>query len=268
MNNMQDLTPKLNYIASLFNPINPSKNGPYSDGWFVNGVKTNDFDDFKPVQALDNGMWYTYGYRSTSGDSANPPCSENPWPEGAICLPDVPGSVWPAQGAWKDRCYKDGLIDTTFTSTCPLHPLDALGTDCYLYTNGVPRIGPCELKNGPYSDGWFVDGVADWEQSPPILHQAIDNGLWYTYGFATVNPNPVTQSPCDFYQSTGAEVIGHFDQEAGYLAQGAWSTGFYVNGVKSTTFNSVCPLFMYDDNNCYTFVNGNPVLATCQIAPQ
>jgi hypothetical protein len=122
-------------------------------------------------------------------------------------------------------------------------------------------------KNGPYSDGWFVDGVADWEQSPPILHQAIDNGLWYTYGFATANPNPVTQSPCDFYRSNGAEVIGHFNQQAGYLGQGAWSTGFYVDGVKSTTFNCACPLFMYDDNNCYTFVNGNPVLATCQIAP-
>jgi hypothetical protein len=119
-------------------------------------------------------------------------------------------------------------------------------------------------KNGPYSDGWFVDGIADWEQSPPNPHQAIDNGLWYTYGFESFDGNPVTQLPCTFESSRGTDIVHRPDQQIGFLAQGAWSTGYYLNGVKSTTYNSQCALFMYDDNTCYTFANGNPVASTCQ----
>lgn len=128
--------------------------------------------------------------------------------------------------------------------------------------------GPVFVKNGPYSDGWFVDGVADWEQAPTAVHQALDNGLWYTYGYETYYPNPVTEAPCDFSRASGAEVIGHFNRQPGYLAQGAWSTGFYIDGVKSETYNSQCALFLYDDNTCCTFVNGNAVASTCQSAPE
>jgi hypothetical protein len=123
-------------------------------------------------------------------------------------------------------------------------------------------------KNGPYSDGYYVNGIADWEQSLPHPWQAIDNGLWYTYGIESFNGNAVTQLPCNFEAARGVNIVHRPDRQAGYLAQGAWSSGFYVDGVKSTTFNSQCAIFMYDDNTCYKFVNGNPVASTCQIRPQ
>jgi predicted nucleic acid-binding Zn-ribbon protein len=92
-------------------------------------------------------------------------------------------------------------------------------------------------KNGPYSDGYFKDGVLDTNYTKRTPQKATDDGKWYSY------------------ESGVAEQAHYYAHSADY------SNGAFWNGELNTSGNNPTPTQAWDDNKWYTYESGSAILA-------
>lgn len=252
--------------------------GPYSNGYYNNdGTKSDTYNSATPVDTID-GEWYTYavgvpslgngGY--SNGYFVNGVATHNPTPYPAqdsmsYYFVFLDGTSSLANGSYTNGfyAYNGGLIPTPNGT-----PLEAIDNPGYYYVDGV-------TVSGAYSNGYYNnDGTKSTTYSSNNTPQQAQDGGWYIY----TNGNP--SSAANGVYSFGYFVNGTFTNNAtpneaidnpsyyyvyldnaASLADGAYSNGHYVAGVKSTTsYNTATPVDTID-GNWYTYIDGVPTLA-------
>jgi chromosome segregation ATPase len=92
-------------------------------------------------------------------------------------------------------------------------------------------------KNGPYSDGYYKDGVLDKNYTKRTPQQAIDDGKWYSY-------------------DSGVAEQAHYEAH-----NTDYSNGCFWLGERNTAGYVYIPVQAWDDNKWYTYAAGMPTLA-------
>jgi hypothetical protein len=89
-------------------------------------------------------------------------------------------------------------------------------------------------KSGPYSDGYYTNGVIDQYGHQPIPVQAIDNNFYYTYSLGTAQ-----------------------------IANGNYSNGYFSDGSPNLSYsNSTAVPAIDDSSHYYTYCNGASCIAS------
>jgi hypothetical protein len=159
----------------------------------------------------DDGF-FAYGYYSGGVRTA---------PPGYATVAHQVGEIWYTYDASGVASLANGEYDDGTTAT-------------FVFVQGVKaaQTGGAVL-NGPYSDGYYVDGAIDTSyNNNTSITQAQDDGKYYLY-------------------QNGIAIA----------AAGSWGGTYYAAGEKDTSYNNATPQVDSQDGLSYTFVSGDGTLA-------
>ena len=154
-----------------------------------------------------------------------------------------------ANGAYMSGYYESGAKSTVFDNTTPLQSQDE-PTKWIIYLDGVSSVAV-----GAYSNGYYSLGIIHPYYSNATPQQPQDDVLWYVYAAGVASlaefAAPIENSGLWYTYASGIQTA----------ANGAYSTGYYENGIPSTTYDNPIPTDTID-GEWYTYVDGVPSLAT------
>jgi hypothetical protein len=231
--------------------------GNYSYGSYSSGSLDTSYSSTVPVQAINNGLWYTY----------------------------ASGVATAAEGRYSNGAYVAGAVDSGGT-------YDGTGTaqddnETYSYSTGIATPDsppPPPHGDGAYSDGYYSGGAIDSSYDNPTPLEAVDqSGTYRVYNGANIylaggaysnyyfsNPNSVGSGNIDtsYNSSTPVTVQDNahyytFASGVATLAVGAYSSGYYdANGDFDAAYNINAPVPAQDDSLYYTYASGVPTAAS------
>ena len=245
------------------------QDGPLPNGYFLNQTKIIP-EDYKVKTWEYNGVWFTYNSElqsnlandvyNTSNNSAGLFAFKKGIKRNLL-------DIYIKNGPFSTGYYSNDVLLETYNSDFGLPERSKDDFLFYVYVNGYSF-----LANGAFSTGFYVEGTATEHTSLSTEnpYSAQDNQLYYTY----LSGIPVLAD--DLYGTTFYFKDGKIAESTINLTprlnvinlwtvveygnililNGAYSYGYYVNGVLSGTF--VTPTSTLNSNLWLTYIDGMP----------